>query len=404
MELSIKKRLFYFLPVLFCFCLPFGSLLLSAMIVLWGVISFFNIEKEAFKAGLRDKNLWLSWFFLFITCLAAPFSDNKTEALFSIEIKLSFLALPYYFFCFTWPPQVLKRCMVSFVSGCFFACMFLIARASFYSFNGQPEFFFYTLFSHLIHASYFAMYLVLAICVVFLCYGKWFSEQKQVIRLSVFFVMVFIVTIFLCASKMGIISLFITVPVLIIYKWRTMFNLKKSIVLVAGVVLLGFFAVKFFPEPFERLTSITSFSPEKIDKTSSESTAVRFLIWEQCLQLIKEHFVFGATPGDANGELYKAYELNGLTGALSHKLNAHNQFFQTFLGLGILGFALLCALTFGQLVKGMVQKNIFLFVFSLIIILNFCVESMLQRSDGTLFFVFFLCLFNYPRFKDDVIA
>jgi O-antigen ligase len=402
MELSFQQKLFYFFPVLFCFCLPFGSLVLSVIIILWGLTSFLNIDKSKLKAGFYNKNFWLLALFFFVTCISAAFSNNKTEALTSIENKLGFLVLPYYFFCFSWPSQIIKKCMVSFVSGCFFACMYLIFRAAAFAFNGHPEHFFYTAFSDLIHTSYFAMYLILAISIVFLYYHEWFSQQKQYTYISAFFIAVFTITIFLCYSKMGIITFFICLPVLIFYRWRSIFNFKKAILLFAGVTLLMVVAVKLFPGAFNRLNSITSFSMDSIDKTSSESTTVRVLIWEQCLSIIKNNFLFGVTVGDANDALYKAYEQNGLTGALEHKLNAHNQYFQTFIGLGMIGFLLLSALTFGQFIKAVLRKNILLLIFSILIVLNFVVESMLQRADGILFFVFFFCLFNLDKINDEI--
>jgi O-antigen ligase len=402
MELTFTQRLFYFFPVLFCFCLPFGSLFLSGMIVVWGFVSFFNIKPEELKAGFKNKNLWLLYIFFFITCLSAAFSDNKSEALFSIEIKLAFLFLPYYIYCFKWPVQVIKKCLMAFVSGSFFACMFLITRATMYASNGYPEYFFYTSFSFFIHASYFAMYLVMAIAIIFVHYPNWFKSQKKYTYVSLFFTSVFVVTIFLCSSKLGIISFFIIIPVLFLYKWKSFFNFKKTAILVVGIVVLMIFAVKLFPNSLDRLKSITDLSMDNIDKTSSESTTVRVLIWEQCIQLIKNNFLFGVTVGDANDALYKSYEANGLTGALSHKFNAHNQFFQTFIGLGLIGFLSLLSITFWQLIKAFMKKNILLLVFALLIVLNFMVESMLQTSAGTLFFVFFFCLFNHDKVPNEI--
>ena len=106
--------------------------------------------------------------------------------------------------------------------------------------------------------------------------------------------------------------------------------------------------------------------------------------------------------GDANDELYAAYENNGLTGAFEHKLNAHNQYLQSFIGLGIIGFVLLFAMTFGNLYYAILSKNNLLLILSLLLISNFLVESMLQRSAGVLFTVFFLCLFNLKNFKHAV--
>jgi O-antigen ligase len=339
--------------------------------------------------------------------VSAYFSSNGQEALFSIEIKLSFILFPYLMFCFSWPPQILKRCVVAFVSGCFFACLYLIIRAFLYAFNGQPDYFFYTLFSDFIHASYFAMYLILAVSLVLLLYDKWFSEHKAVIYSSYFFISIFVTSIFLCSSKLGLISFFICGPLMLLYKWRKLLN-YRNIMAGAFCVAIAIIVCAFlFPGSFGRMRSITSVSLEGIDKSSSESTTVRILIWQQAADIIKDNFLFGTGVGDANDELYKAYEKNGLTGALSYKLNAHNQYLQTFIGMGIIGLGLLLLILFSGILDAVRNSNFFLFLFLLLIIMNFTVESMLQRSDGVLFFAFFYCFFNMTdeeRLKDESYA
>jgi O-antigen ligase len=400
MELPLTQKLFYFFPVLFCFCLPFGSIALSGIIALWLITSFFNIHKKSLKEGLLNKNLILLYLLFLITIISALTSSNLKEGLAAIEIKFSFLVFPYLLFCFQWPKEIIKRCLTAFVSGCFFASIYLIGRSAFYALNGNPEYFFYTLFSDFIHASYFAMYLIMAIAIIILFYHQWFETQKTVVYSSYVFVAIFTTAIFLCSSKLGLISFFISIPVLFFYKLKALLNLKKILWMLLGFGFLVFVAAKILPNSFNRFNSISSLSFSKIDKTSAESTTVRVLIWEQALQLIKSNFFTGTGVGDANDELYFAYQKKGLTGAFEHKLNAHNQFFQTFIGLGIFGFIILLLITFGQFVKALMQKKFLLLIFSVLIILNFMVESMLQSVAGVLFYSFFFCLFNVFSEKD----
>jgi O-antigen ligase len=396
------QNIFYLLPVIFAFFLPFGSLLLSGLIIIWGLASFFKIETGQLKNGFKNRNLQFLYIFFFLTVLSAAFSENKEEALFNIENKLSFVFIPYYFFCFKWPAELIKRCLVSFVSGCFFACLFLILRATVFYAKGNTDYFFYTLFSDFIHPSHFSLYLILAISIVIVYYPSWMKQHKALLRASNFFLLVFIVSVFLCSSKTGIISLTIVFPLLIAYRFRTYLNYKKAIV--AGVLLLTllFIAASFLGGPFERLRALTAMSSHSLDKTSVESTGVRILIWEQALNLIKSNYITGVGVGDVNDELMQAYKENGMTGAMEHHLNAHNQYLQSFLGIGIFGLLSLISITFFQMGKAFLQKHFMLFIFMLLIVFNFFVESMLQRSDGILFFSFFFCLFNLKESKDDI--
>ena len=306
----------------------------------WVFLSFFNIKQQQLILGFKTRNLWFLFLFFVVTVISAVLSSNKSEGFFSVEVKLGLISFPYLLFCFEWPLEILKRCIVSFVSGCFFACIYLITRAFYFSVNGHPEYFFYTLFSDLIHASYFAMYLVMALTIVILFYRQWFSTQKTIMFSAYFFAAVFVVTIFLCSSKLGIISFFICAPLILLYKLWEKLNVKTVTMLVVLTGILLIVGFKLFPESFARLKSITETSSSP-DKTSSESTAVRLLIWEQAIMLIKENFLFGTGVGDVNDDLYRAYEEHGIAGAFEHKLNAHNQFFQTFIGIGVIGFVLL---------------------------------------------------------------
>jgi O-antigen ligase len=399
-QIPVRKKLLYFFPVLYCFCLPFGTLILSPVIIVWMIVSFFNIEKAQLLQGFKRWELWLFYVFFLLTLISSLFSENKQEAYSSIEVKMTFIFFPYLFFCFRWPLAILKRSVVSFVSGCFFACLYLLARALFYAIQGQPEYFFYTMFSDLIHVSYFSMYLILAIIFVLLLYKDWFHAQRSVIYSSYFFVTIFIAVIFLCSSKLGLISFFVCLPLCVLYRFRNRLNWLRTTFYFVALMLAIAVTAKMIPTTFSRLNSLRHIDLDNIDKTSSESTAVRLLIWEQSLHLIRENFLFGTGVADANDELYKRYSDNGLTGALEHKLNAHNQYFQTFIGMGLPGILSLLSLTLVPLIRGIKKKKIFMFFFSLLVMMNFIVESMLQASAGVLFFAFFLCFFAQADEKE----
>ena len=343
--MTLKNRLFYFFPLLFSFCLPFGTLFLSHIIIIWCLFSFINIEIQELKKGLLNKNLQLCYLFFIITILSALMSDNKIESLFSIEIKLSFLILPYLVFCFRWPIGLLKKCFISFVSGCFFACIYLILRALIYKYNNHSEYFFYSLFSKFLHTAYFSMYLLLAISIIIIYYTKWFNSQKNIIYSSYIFIFIFGICIILCSSKIGILSLLIIVIILFYYKFKTILSLKNIGVFILSLSLIIITINKLLPNSLDRFNSLTNISSKHQDKKSSESTTLRILIWEQSINLIKNNFLLGTGVGDANDELYKKYQSNGIDFAFDEKLNAHNQFLQTFIGIGIFGFILLCIIS-----------------------------------------------------------
>jgi O-antigen ligase len=387
--------------------MPFSGNYISIFIILWFVVALFNADKQTALRGFKNKWFLLLFSFIFFTCISAIFSENKSEALTSVEVKLSFLAFPVYIFLFNYKTDTIKRIFAAFVSGCLFAFIACLVRAIYlYMETGQTIWFFYTDFSYFMHAGYFSMYMLFALIIVQLVYPVWFPNDAMYKWLRTVFTLIFIVGIFLCASKIGIIAFFVTAVIILLAHFKDKLNLKSSGLLIVIIAALTFVTYKIIPTPFERLRSaFTTASEGNIDKTSTESTAVRMLIWKESAQILKDNFLLGVGTGDANDELHKHYEASGLTGALEHNLNTHNQFFQTGISMGLLGLIIIGLCTIGALVYGFIQKNLILTVFSIIIILNFLVESMLQTQAGNIFFVYFLCLllkYNPQRLNETI--
>lgn len=387
------RQLGYNLPLLIAFFLPFG-INYAIFIILW-TLCFFAFDDVKVGLGRIFKNKWsyILLAFFFIHAIGYFFSVNKAGALSAIEIKLSFLAFPLLIFATDYKEIEVKKIVISFVSGCVLVSMIDLFRAFYLYLFEDFNAFFYTEFSYFMHPSYFAMYLVFSLFIIMLFYPKWVSHLSNLNFKIGFMTVVFLVSIFLCSSKMGLITAFLLLPVTL---GTMLFNkgYKKTIAGLIAALFAGIFiAYKLFPTPFERIKTAVRVteSTETIDKTDAESTAVRILIWKESVKLIEQNLVFGTTAGDANDKLVEAYTREGLAGALRKKLNAHNQFLQTFIGTGIIGFVLLLVMTFGAALYGFMKKNYILVLFSLLCTLNFMVESMLQAQAGFIFFVFFFC-------------
>lgn len=283
---------------------------------------------------------------------------------------------------------------MAFIAGCFSALAICLLRAVYlYIFEGTNAFF-YGDFNYFMHPSYFAMYLTFVLLVIILFGKKWLGHISHY-YFKIGTLAAFAVTgIFLCASKSGLLVAGLMLPLtLIVVLYNKGF--KKSIAaLIVGIAILIPVTYKLFPTPYSRLRTAfeVTTSAQEINKAETDGTAVRILIWKESLDLIRENFLLGVTPGDENDVLCKAYSKHQLTGALEKQLNTHNQFLQTFLGTGVIGFILLCMMTFGATIVGFIKKNYLLALLGILSILNFLVESMLQAQSGFMFFVFFLCL------------
>ena len=134
---------------------------------------------------------------------------------------------------------------------------------------------------------------------------------------------------------------------------------------------------------------------DPIDPTSVESTAERVLVWEQAIELIKEHPLLGVGTGDVKDALVEKYVLSGLEGVESEKLNAHNQFLQSFAALGLFGFLSLALGLLLPAVMAIKRGNSVFFIFIVIIIINALTESILEVQAGVVFYAFFNSFFMF---------
>jgi O-antigen ligase len=384
---------FYFALLIAVF-LPF-KFLISPLIGCWLIYNLFSFHKLNWISFFKNTIFQASILFFLAHAIAYFFSVNKKEALFSIELKLSFLILPILFFISDFDNKTKNKLLFTFVFSCLLSVFICIINSLFYFFKNN-ELLTYNNFCLFMHPSYFSMYLCFSVIILFLRFNylNFFNYQKIIVGLSVF---ILLLGIFFAASKMGILTFLILIPVVILYILWMNKNYKLIIISVLFFTIGSLFFLLSDSIAAARLRSSFQFlssSENNIDKSTTESNAVRVLVWQQAIQLIKEKPILGYTPGDVNDKLYASYKENELTGALENKLNAHNQFLQTSLGIGVIGLLILLSLILFPIINGIKTKNVLIIFFSFLLFLNFIVESMLQTSAGTLFFTFFIGLFN----------
>jgi O-antigen ligase len=391
MKANWQNRAFNYWPLAFAFALPFGGILLSWVIAAWAIHSFTLIPIRIKKNGWHSIWFYSLILFFLLTVISALLSTNAKEGATAIEVKLSFLLLPYLLFLFRYPKIVYYQSILSYVLGLIISLIVLLVMGSVqYLQNGK--FPYYMDFSYFLHPSYLGMYLGIGIILLLV------TPKEKLMYLERFPILTWGVILFLCfgvvlsASKMGMISLILTLPFALLYRMRHFFTVKKALYLGGGLLILGFFFTRLFPESLNRLYAIQTIDANNMNKTSTESTEVRLLIWKECKALVSEIGLMGFDVGDVNDKLYERYQQQGLTGAYEHRLNAHNQFFQTLLGMGYIGGLVLFFLTLGFTIFGFIKRQWLFSLIGFIFILNFCVESMLQTSAGNLEFVFILTL------------
>ena len=123
----------------------------------------------------------------------------------------------------------------------------------------------------------------------------------------------------------------------------------------------------------------------------------RTYIWPTAVEELKVNPIFGNGINNAQIALHNRYPKKGAFGAICQKikLDAHNEFLQITLEMGVIGLILILTI-FTVLIRLEIKDSLFnnlSLVFAITFILFFNVESVLNTYFGLSFFSFFYTFF-----------
>lgn len=396
---------FYYLCLAFVFMMPvFGRilpLLIALMALNWLIEgSYIRI----FPALLHEKNrlrlLSFSLFYL-LYILGLLYSDNMNYGCFDVQVKLSLLAFPLIFS--TTDKHLFTRVrinalLLSYIAGCL-AGSFLFFGHAWYNtlHSGLTDSFYYSNLSWYFHPSYLSMYYSFAIAtLIWLLIENHRHIHAWITITGSFLILLFFIFIILLSSKAGLLGLasVLIFWFLILILKKKQWKLALSAVLIS--ILAFYLGLKIFPFASERISqakeSLQSVGNQAMDP-KRKSTSDRIEIWKAASVLIGKHFIFGVGTGDVKDELLKEYQNENIVEGFQKKMNAHNQYLQTFVALGLAGFLLLVLMLVLPSLIAFKDENYLYFSFLLIFALNIAVESMLETQAGVIFYAFFNTFF-----------
>lgn len=358
------------------------------MVVVWIISVLPLLDFTALKT-LFKSNRFLLLFVLFYCWhfIGVLYSNNKEAALFDLEVKLSLCVLPLFFMVIPYNKVVFIQSLKAFVEGCMAAILICILQAAYtYFYTQQTSSFFYTELSYFHHPGYASLYAMLAI--VILAEGFFnnsqtiFSEKKSLVLIGLLFI--FILFLF---SKIAVI---LSVILIFFYLLRWYFSNKKNLFKLTwiGVLLFLFTAIVIKSEVISnRLNEFTN--TVVFNKTDEEGgTSLRTLVWKASATLILKKPFVGYGNGDAKDVLLAYYDAHNIRIAGEKKLNAHNQFLQTALSLGVFASLLLFSTLFYYIERAIKGGDKTYLLFLLLVFFNFLVESMFETQAGVVFISF----------------
>jgi len=363
----------------------------SVFLMILLLLFIYNKEKDYNWIKISGNGLGILMILFYIYYVAGLFwTDNFNAAALDLQIKLPLLIFPLIiYFGPVADRSVRYKIYRYFIYGLEAAIYFCFARACFFYLYDGSNFFLYKDFSFFIHPGYFAMYLCFGSVIVLQRLLAMNTMVNFMVTFQWYRLFLFSFAIILLASKAGIfIQLLVLSVAFILATWY----LKKR--LLANILLPGMLVVAMIY--FGLFSSITSGRMEELKQTINttatkeiHSSAMRLQAWESALQVIYQHPMAGSGTGDSKTVLINKYNENGFFEILALKLNAHNQFLQTAVTIGIPGAMLLILLLISGFLQAVIRKNWLLLALIIISGLNFLIESVLEVSAGAMFFGLF---------------
>lgn len=391
-ELKGNYPFLLFLLGLYVFC---GTILLKPSInsiAIGIIITSILINKDFYrhiKTLIHHPVVYCFLIFYFLHMLSVFNSANVDRAFKDLVLKLPLVVIPLGFRLYKLTvPQIERFLNLFIIVVVVFSAYCLIATFITMLHGTNPKDFFVEVktiewgyFSYILpvpingHAPYLSLYAGTGafICVYFLY--KYFAARKAVLWLY-FFAFVYLFSfVILLSSRTSFVVLTFTLTL-----WMLLILIQKNKIMLAlasslTIMLVAFFALSFIPYLNNKIKNLDGLEERKI-------------MWRAGAHIIQENIVFGVGTGDIKESLLEEYRRLKFKKGIQDVYNAHNQYFQTTIGLGLIGLIGLFSLFFIILYFSWISNNYFLISFTIVFVICSLTESLLSRQSGVVIFSF----------------
>ncbi len=359
---------------------------------------------KAFGQLFREKTRWqiLSFALLYLLYLVGmSWSTNHDYGWFDLEVKLSLLIFPLIFSTLPLSSFTFRnRIMWSFVAGCVTGTLILLGHAAWMKFSENTlNAFYYIPLGWQFHPSYLSMYLNLAVGFLLIRYRDDDMESHRkplILGLS----LLLMGMIMLLSSKAGVLTLAAVMVVVAADSWTADRKLFPGLTFLGMLLLVFVLAYALAPYAFTRFSGVTpSLAKQQTElRVAPESNADRAAIWKSSLGIIRTNFLTGVGTGDVKDELLHSYTTGRIYPAYKLRMNAHSQYLQTFITLGVSGFLVLVLMILLPALRAFRRRDLVYLLFLFLFSFNILVESMLEEQAGVIFYAFFnIVLFSMQK-------
>ena len=419
----IRSDLQYYIFLIVAFFLPLTKKYLPILMSLWvlsGIISIRKVELRIYKPLIF---LLFPFLFYLVHIIGLIYSDNLKEGLSDLEIKLSFLLVSLVILFITEKVKSNYRLILKFfVFGNLIASIICLISAFhnsmevnemgnfIFEISVWPEvtsnlslfelinqrlcYFSYNYLSLIHHSSYFSMYLVFSIVII-----VYLIRSSRKSHLTYYFlIFYFSIFIWLLGSRAAYLTYLICLfsfCIIVILKYRKYWI--GFFILILGITIMSLILSNKRIRNNINETANLIYSNEYLNENSD----IRLWLWKLGIEVFEDNYLIGVGTGDIDDVMKNKYLEYNLTEAYERNLNAHNQYIDTAVKLGVFGLMILLIWLSYILVIAIRRKQFLMFFFGLIILINFFFEAMLDTIAGISFVVFFYSLLYAIYYKED---
>lgn len=340
-------------------------------------------------------------FFFLLVLVSGTYSNDTTQWLERLRIKLPFLLLPLAFFIIPKPNGRQVNLTLYFL----WALMIGSAIVSVLLYLNDPEGITEaitrgkTMPTPFNHIRFSLMTVFAAVCGYYLLQQKftWCYKWEKWLQLAgTFFLIVFL---HVWAIRSGLLALYVCLGAIILYEiWRTrkLILLGSLLLTLPAIPMIAYYTVPTFTNKVDYMLYDLGRFKEGDTAAYSDARRLRSIVvsWE----VGKQKKWIGAGYGDIKDDMKSYYEVHYPELADENSLAPHNQFLYVFVGLGFVGLAVFTWAVLYPLWVAWRWRNILFICFNLIAITSFIPEYPLENQVGTAFYLTTL-FFLYFAFK-----
>ena len=380
----------HYLIAITVFILSFSPHLSVLSLVLMFVLAIIRLIRKPFlikKNYSKSTLLFLLLYLLHIIGLL--YSSNINEGLVDLQTKLGLIIIPFIFLAIDRISQrEFSLYSYAFILGCTIGCISGFYHAtSLYFEKGYTDYLYSGYFSFFIPSNYYSIYLLTALVLIWhLTKTNNYSWLSKCLHFTP--IIILTIGLILTASRASFLAIILIGILWVGYQLIYGENWKNRL-LSSCIILSIISAIYFIPfTPFKRFKNITTELLEDNKGSTEKSASIRMQVWKASIDVISKNFLFGVGTGDIEVSLQNAYKERNITHAIKRSFNAHNQYLQSFIALGLTGFLLIFSIFFNAAYNALVYKQLpyFLLIFPWFIFAF--TESMLERHFGVLLFTF----------------